>query len=209
MVNLQNEQEISNERQERNNEYGADRTSKAVTYLRSILHDDDAVRNKNMPQKVSCPKVPPILRNKERSKDNYDPRIVSLGPYHHGKAELQAAQTIKTMLMQQIISKHGKSIEDLYIKVFELNEDTRSCYVVGSTEDYGDEEFALMMLQDGCFILCFIESVTSGKMDYIRMIIDHLGHFVLQYLFQDILLLENQIPFRVLKVLMMIFISRK
>ena len=202
MVNLQNELEISDEKQKKDNEYGADRTSKAVTYLRSILHKEDPVRNKNRPSKVSCPKVPPILRDKERGEDNYDPRIVSLGPYHHGNPKFVAAQQIKPMFMQQIISEHEKSIEHLYIEVFKLNEYTRSCYVVGSTEKYGDEEFALMMLQDGCFILCFIELVTSRKRDYISMITDHLGLFEVQYLHQDILLLENQIPFRVLKVLM-------
>jgi hypothetical protein len=74
MVNLQNEQEISNERQEKN-EHGADWASKAVTYLRSILDDDDQLINKNRSRMSPCPKVPPRLRNHERSKDYYDPKL--------------------------------------------------------------------------------------------------------------------------------------
>ena len=213
MVNLQNELEIFNKRQERNNEYGAEWASKAVTYLRSILRDEDPLLNKNRPQDVSCPKVPPRLRNHARSKDYYDPRIVSFGPYHHGKAESQAAQMTKTKVMQNFILEHEKSIEDLYIEVRELNDHTRSCYVHGSTSDYNDEELALMMLEDGCFILFFIEWMTSTfqkdkewmiswKRDIIIMVVNQLGILELEYLYRDLLLLENQIPFSVLYVLM-------
>jgi hypothetical protein len=153
-----------------------------------------------------------MLRNNERSKDYYDPKFVSFGPYHHGKGELQAAQKIKTKVMRNFILEHGKSIEDLYIKVRELNDHARSCYVDGSTSAYSDEEFALMMLQDGCFILFFIECrtfvhqnngewLTRRKFDNLLMIYD-LGIFELRNLYRDIMLLENQIPFKVLNVLM-------
>nr|GMD42997.1 UPF0481 protein At3g47200-like [Ipomoea batatas] len=36
-------------------------------------------------------KLPPHLRSKEHS-DVYDPKVVSIGPYHHGKLELQLVQ---------------------------------------------------------------------------------------------------------------------
>jgi hypothetical protein len=206
-MNLQNELEISDERQERN-EHGADWESKAESYLRSILDNDDQLINKNKSQKVRCLKVPPRLRNHKRSKDYYDPKVVSFGPYHHKKAELQAAQTIKTKVIQNFILEHGKTIKDLYIKVREQIDHTRSCYVDGSTNAYDDEEFALMMLQDGCFILFLIECWTDKKewqtsrKDNILMILDHLGALEVKCLYRDLLLLENQIPFRVLNVLM-------
>ena len=161
---------------------------------------------------LPCPKVPPMLRNNERTKDYYDPKLISFGPYHHGKDELQATQKIKTKVMRNFILEHGKTIEDLYIKVRKLNAHARSCYVDGSTNWYSDEEFALMMLQDGCFILFFIECRTSvhqnngewltrRKFDNLLMIYD-LGIFELRNLYRDIMLLENQIPFKVLNVLM-------
>jgi len=62
MMNLQSEED---ERQERN-EYGADWPIEEVTYLRSILHNEDQLINKNELQKVPCPKVPPLLRKKKR-----------------------------------------------------------------------------------------------------------------------------------------------
>ena len=110
MVNLQNkDKEISNARQERN-EQGADWESKAKTYLRSILdnldNDDQLIRNKSQ-YFPHCPKVPQLLRNNERSKDYYDPKFVSFGPYHHENAEVQATQKIKTKVMRNFILEHG------------------------------------------------------------------------------------------------------
>ena len=175
-------------------EHSDDRESKAERYLRSKLDNDDQLMNKNKSRYVSCPKVPPILRNDERSKEFYDPKIVSFGPYHHGKPELRAVETIKTKVMQEFISAHGKSIEDLYIKVLKLNDYAKSCYVDGSTDAYDDEAFALMMLQDGCFILSLFD-------DDVFIIERYLGIVEFRYSFEDTILLENQIPFRVLNVL--------
>ena len=99
--------------------------------------------------------------------------------------------------MQNFILEHGKTIKDFYIKVRELNDHTRSCYVSGSTSVYDDEAFALMMLQDCCFILVLIESRTSLTLsDIALMIFDHLGALEVKYLYRDLLLLENQIPYK-------------
>ena len=174
-------------------EHTADRASMAVTYLRSKLDNVDQLIN-NKSRYVSCPKVPPILRNDERSKEYFDPKIVSFGPYHHGKPELRAVETIKTKVILEFILKHEKSIEDLYLKVLELNDYAKSCYVDGSTDDYDDEAFALMMLQDGCFILAWIEGNSC--------IMDYLDNLELCCSYLDTFLLENQIPFKVLNVLM-------
>ena len=176
-------------------EHTADGASKAVTYLRSKLDNVDQLINKKS-RYVSCPKVPPILRNDERSKEYFDPKIVSFGPYHHGKPELRAVETIKTKVILEFILKHEKSIEDLYLKVLELNDYAKSCYVDGSTDAYDndDEAFALMMLQDGCFILALFE--------YEAFVSKYLDIFQYRYALLDTILLENQIPFRVLDVLM-------
>uniref|UniRef100_A0A2N9EVX8 Uncharacterized protein n=1 Tax=Fagus sylvatica TaxID=28930 RepID=A0A2N9EVX8_FAGSY len=148
-------------------EHTADGASKAVTYLRSKLDNVDQLINKKS-RYVSCPKVPPILRNDERSKDYYDPKIVSFGPYHH--ENLNSGQY-----------KRSKQ---------------RSCYVDGSTDAYDDDDeaFALMMLQDGCFILALFE--------YEAFVSKYLDIFQYRYALLDTILLENQIPFRVLDVLM-------
>ena len=215
MMNLQNEQEISNERQEKI-EQAADLESTAKMYMRTIVHNDDQLIINISKEFSLFPKVPPRLQNSEMLKDYFDPKIVSFGPYHHRKVELQAAQMIKTKVMRSFILANGKTIEDLYIKVRLLNKDARDSYVDGSTDAYGDEEFAPMMLQDGCLILFLIEweTLTSQKYtinnpdqmfmysEILLIIAKQLGPLEHKYLYRDMFLLENQIPFIVLKDLM-------
>ncbi|GJZ58615.1 UPF0481 protein-like protein, partial [Tanacetum coccineum] len=85
--------------------------------------------------------------------------------------------------------------------VFEVIHDARNCYIDGSTVDYNDEEFNWMMLRDACFILFFIECISCG---YNKVLLnnEYLGALGFANVARDIFLLENQIPFVVLKVLL-------
>ncbi|KAI3694520.1 hypothetical protein L1987_77487 [Smallanthus sonchifolius] len=52
------------------------------------------------------------------------------------------------------------AIDDLYNEMFEIVHDARKCYIDGSTDAYSNHELCQMMLQDGCFIVFFMEGVT-------------------------------------------------
>ena len=80
------------------------------------------------------------MRLKKRSMHYYNPVTISFGPYHHGKPELQAAEKLKNCGMRTYISEAGKSIEDFFSKVLEPNAYARSCYVIGSRDQYDDEK---------------------------------------------------------------------
>ncbi|KAK4596471.1 hypothetical protein RGQ29_014493 [Quercus rubra] len=155
----------------------------------SILDNEGHIEIKKRSQKVTCPKVPPMLRRNERSKDYFDPRVISFGPYHHGKPEFQEAEMLKTNVMLEFIANSSTSFVEFYSKVCEINDYTRSCYVDGSTNKYSDDVFALMMLRDSCFILYVMENVVRNRWDKF-------------YACRDMILLENQIPFSLLILLM-------
>jgi hypothetical protein len=92
----------------------------------------------------------------EVNKDCYDPLMVSIGPYHHGKPELKEMENIKLMMARQFVQQSEELVEDLYDKVAEVSNEAGQYYAEDSTEGLEDEQFTQMMFLDGCFILQFI-----------------------------------------------------
>ncbi|KAL6324751.1 hypothetical protein AAG906_017091 [Vitis piasezkii] len=100
---------------------------------------------------------------------------------------------IKPLCAQNFLADSNQDIEALYKKIESDIEAVRSCYDKRPTNRYDNEALAWMMLLDGCFLLRFIRSpANTGK--YLR---DHQINFVEE----DLLLLENQLPFGVLKLI--------
>ncbi|KAH7856297.1 hypothetical protein Vadar_033767 [Vaccinium darrowii] len=147
------------------------------------------------PQKPKIQMVQPLLREVESNKKSYDPRVVSIGPCHHGKPELQTFERLKPSMVRQHVENWGVKIEELFYEVVKVASDARKSYAEGLTEKFNDEEFTCMMLIDGCFTLHYICSIVEGnhnelnKMQQIALVR------------RDLLLLENQLPFQVLRVL--------
>ncbi|XP_028052459.1 UPF0481 protein At3g47200-like [Camellia sinensis] len=155
------------------------------------------------------PRVPPMMRNHENNKGMFDPKRVSIGPYHHGKEDLQLVENIKPMVATLFLQDSGKNMDEVYSMILEKVDDARSYYVKRSIAEYNRKQFAKMMLLDGCFILAIIEDFLSSysshacresKYDDVK---NHLGTFLWFSTVQDIFyLVENQLPFQVLELLM-------
>ncbi|KAI3514391.1 hypothetical protein L1887_12757 [Cichorium endivia] len=151
-------------------------------------------------------KVPPLLlkgpNGQKRNQEYYEPAVVSIGPYHHGRDDLAAAEKYKLITLDEFrLSCEQHSMVSLDDKVFEVVNDARKCYIDGSTDKYNDEEFNRMMLRDGCFVLFFIECLANWK-KILFLNNEYLGAMGFANITRDILLLENQIPFVVLQVLL-------
>ncbi|KAH7853663.1 hypothetical protein Vadar_005221 [Vaccinium darrowii] len=98
-----------------------------------------------------------------------------------------------------------KDMDEFRKNVLGIVDDARSCYIEGSTDMYSDMEFAEMMLLDGLLVAAVIEYSTPGYMNQIIPdgLITHLGSHDTFLLNIDIWwLLENQVPFQVLELLM-------
>ncbi|KAK9075866.1 hypothetical protein SSX86_004195 [Deinandra increscens subsp. villosa] len=169
---------------------------------------DDCIRGnkttKNYERQRHIEKVPSLLLEGERGSKNqeyYEPAVVSLGPYHYKRTRLAQAEKYKLITLEEYRLGIGKTTTYLYNKVFEVVHDARKCYIDGSTDAYNDEEFSQMMLYDGCFILFFIECI-SRENNKLMLNNEHLGALGFANLIRDIFLLENQIPFVVLEVLL-------
>lgn len=175
--------------------------------LRSSLNDMGypIEKNEENPTEVTFPKVPLRLRKSKGSEDYFDPTVISFGPYHHGKRELQEIDTIKDEAMLKFIKESGKSFPEFYYKVRNMimNNDTRACYVDCLKEKYCDDTLALIMLRDGCFISYLLDIVVDKEEDKISELFDNHGSFLgYSSVISDMVLLENQIPLAVLELLM-------
>ncbi|KAF7150148.1 hypothetical protein RHSIM_Rhsim02G0196100 [Rhododendron simsii] len=85
--------------------------------------------------------VPLTMRDNENNKGYFGPRVVSLGPYHHGKEELQE---VKPIVAQLFISSSGIDMNEFCKMLLEIVDDARSCYLEGSTDKYSNEDAQAM-----------------------------------------------------------------
>ncbi|GKV29556.1 hypothetical protein SLEP1_g38472 [Rubroshorea leprosula] len=132
-------------------------------------------------------KVPCPLR--EINEKAYEPRVISIGPYHHGKKHLKAMEVQKMKSLKSILDYTGENSVEKYVTALkEMEEKIRGFY--SENLDISGEELVEMMLLDGFFI---IELIFLSK----NALANIHGNNVLR----DLLLVENQLPFSVLSKL--------
>ncbi|KAK8709503.1 hypothetical protein V6N13_060518 [Hibiscus sabdariffa] len=118
----------------------------------------------------------------------YEPNVISIGPYHHGKPHLKAMEVIKRKCFDQILEVTNLESSE-FIKAMEaLEERVRKCYE--GPIDHCDK-FVEMMVYDGCFLVQLIRNIYPEDLC-------KLGRHSQTDMWYDLLLLENQLPFFVL-----------
>ncbi|KAJ9554750.1 hypothetical protein OSB04_009364 [Centaurea solstitialis] len=141
--------------------------------------------------------VPPSLT--EINKKEYQPQIVSIGPYHHGNKDLEMIQEHKWRFLDGFIARTGKSLCFFLNIVVSMENEIRQSYSE-SIEHVGSNDLAEMMVLDGVFLIELFRKV--GRLipidqdDPIFSMV-----WVTTFLRRDLLKLENQIPFFVLQKL--------
>ncbi|CAL4922334.1 unnamed protein product [Urochloa decumbens] len=145
-------------------------------------------------------RLPAAVR--ERHRDLYEPKVVSVGPYYHGRAGLAAAQQHKWRLLRAFLSRaaagNGKKpggLGALVRAAREVEADARRCYAEGFGH-LGADEFAELLVLDGCFLLEFFLSKGEG-----HLAAPGGAKWAWHHMYHDVLLLENQVPFFVLEKL--------
>ncbi|XP_066351165.1 putative UPF0481 protein At3g02645 [Miscanthus floridulus] len=126
------------------------------------------------------------------------PGVVAIGPYHHGLPHLQEMEEVKHAVAYTMCRGSGRSVDDVYGKIVSIASDARRCYDADDAKVKGlsDAEFATMMFLDGCFLRWFMSSGDDDPL--LKGCAISAGPSFLK----DISMLENQIPWLVLEVLM-------
>ncbi|KAG2726621.1 hypothetical protein I3760_01G122300 [Carya illinoinensis] len=128
----------------------------------------------------------------------YEPLLLAIGPYNHGKDGLGLMEEHKLRYLQQMLRRRSEKSVDRYIMALrELEERARKCYAecIRQTKD----DFVEMMLLDGCFI---IELFGKWGMQHLILRDECDPIFQLDWMHngivRDLLLFENQLPFFIL-----------
>ena len=152
---------------------------------------------KNQSQTPKIQKVIFYLREQDDFHKNYEPKVVSLGPIHHDNPKYQLGENYKLRLTNAFIKGSGKSMQDLYKKIKEKINELRTCFEREVTKDYDDEALTSILFVDGCAILQYIYCATNDKFKELNIKTDSVAFGQ-----QDLFLLENQLPYRLLTWLM-------
>ncbi|KAG6745612.1 hypothetical protein POTOM_050110 [Populus tomentosa] len=166
-------------------------TASGLHFLMTESPEHDGTPDQQMGPVI--PRVPPEFREMKENTGCYEPKVVSIGPYHHGKKELEKMQSLKTKMARQLVKDSSEAAEEMYNKVKDLVSDARNYYAEESTRQFNDEKFTQMMFLDGYFIL----QVVSNKLEKQNLRKEEVASVE-----RDLFLLENQLPFKVLIPLM-------
>ncbi|XP_076951779.1 UPF0481 protein At3g47200-like [Bidens hawaiensis] len=161
--------------------------SAAQTLINSIRETSKAAINNTQ----CIYMAPDNLRN--LSPCSFTPQVVSIGPLHRNDLSLQRFEEQKYALVNDLLSRLGspeKAFTKCMEKVVSKIEIIKIWYA--NMESYDDSVLATMMVTDACFILEFISQMSSKDFtDKVRWQNERVPY--------DLVLLENQIPFFVLK----------
>ncbi|KAJ9543315.1 hypothetical protein OSB04_023022 [Centaurea solstitialis] len=123
----------------------------------------------------------------------FDPRFFSIGPLHRMDENLLAFEEQKPIFLHDLLSGSSSPEQTLETCVEKVNasiDRIRACYEDGM-KSYSDDEVARMMVMDACFILEFSYKLSVGDFDE-NMLLE-------PAMINDLLLIENQLPFFVLQ----------
>ncbi|KAF5471809.1 hypothetical protein F2P56_008576 [Juglans regia] len=162
---------------------------------KSAPDDHPSINTPNGGQKATpkIQKVPLLLQDHKHFDKYFKPRIVAIGPIHHGEPKYKRAEAYKLRMASYFVKDSGRKDEILYDIVEKNIEQLRQCFDDKVTEKYSDQALAWMLFVDGCAILQSIHCAVSQNCKDWKMKYD-----LMAFATQDLFLLENQLPYQLL-----------
>ena len=149
-------------------------------------------------------KAPAALCDSNRA--CYTPRVISIGPFHHGSEKLMPMEIQKQRYLKEFCKRlRGKTKESLKVlwrTIEDLEDDIKRRYAA-NTFDFSRDQFVKMILFDAVFIFELFLKNEEDMRDNQRYQDDFvIGKPWLRAAIQrDLILLENQLPFFILEKL--------
>ncbi|KAF7831396.1 UPF0481 protein [Senna tora] len=140
-------------------------------------------------------KVPHLIR--QGNEEAYTPNLVSIGPLHYGNPRLQNMERHKQLLFKQFIDSTETRLEDLIKCVESAVPKVRACY--SENIDLSERELVKLILVDATFIIQLFIMWDETDYELFKAGSFFSTPFFRTNIFDDLLLLENQLPFFVLQ----------
>ncbi|GMP62664.1 hypothetical protein CsSME_00024671 [Camellia sinensis var. sinensis] len=86
----------------------------------------------------------------------YTPKLVSIGPYHHGQPKLLAMQKRKERYLESLLQRKNNQSKDDYLDSMDKLEKGARKYYTDSFDHLDSHQFVKMMLYDACFVIEFL-----------------------------------------------------
>jgi hypothetical protein len=155
----------------------------------------------------SCIYAVPETLTKINTKDAYKPRVVSIGPHHCKDVQVQFIEKHKLEFLSLLLQRKKIScVKSLVESIRPLEKEARECYSkeINNLESE-DDQFLEMMVLDGCFLIELFRksAVTTADKQEVFESSDPLATmaWAVPYIYGDLLLVGNQIPFFVMEKL--------
>ncbi|XP_047960227.1 putative UPF0481 protein At3g02645 [Salvia hispanica] len=143
------------------------------------------------------------------SPDSYIPQQVSMGPYHRLRMELYDTERYKVEAakrIQQVLP--NVDLETLVERLMKRDQHIRACY--HRPVNFGSEALAWIMALDACFTFEFTHACGLKKGKILKKVPSGLSHIIdssgkkmaHNSILRDLLMLENQIPLLVMRMLL-------
>ncbi|XP_060673258.1 UPF0481 protein At3g47200-like [Ziziphus jujuba] len=159
---------------------------------------------KEVPQIPECCiyRVPFRLKSgpfREGKEEVYIPKVVSIGPLHHGNKGLEKMEEKKMIYIKDFLERNDVSLEHCVDTVEESLGKIRKCYEESLGYNENEHELVKIILVDAVFV---IETLVKCRYENFRDDNNRMFRpFVLPDVRTEFLLLENQLPFFILKEL--------
>ncbi|KAA0053776.1 UPF0481 protein [Cucumis melo var. makuwa] len=134
----------------------------------------------------------------------YEPQLISIGPFHHGREDLKPMEQFKLKFLFRYLSRLSRQLLSFEVVVkaaLEWETKARKCYE-DCVISMNSHDFVHMLLVDGCFMVEFLVAIygehlqtqTTSRVDPLVSQAMNIN------LYHDLIMLENQLPFFVIQV---------
>ncbi|XP_030962154.1 putative UPF0481 protein At3g02645 [Quercus lobata] len=170
-----------------------DTSQEKVLQREDTIIDVTDVRDPKWAPECCIYKVPKRLSKVKEQP--YTPKLISIGPVHHNNGEFKDMQMVKERYFKAFFSRTCKGQKE-FACIIEKNKDKIcNCYAPEISQCIENENFVKMVLLDSIFIIeLFMRSYREeDENDYILS-----KSWLKDGIMQDLILLENQLPFFIL-----------